>query len=87
MLRSACSRADYYDVWVKPLSDGRTAVACLNRMDFVLDVELNAKTVEGISLNRIYSVDDRSEISATGTSLFVKLAPYQCKIYIFGKAH
>lgn len=79
-------RADYYDVWVKPLFDGRTAVACFNRMDFALDVELNVKTVEGISLDRIYSVDDRSDISATGESLFVKLAPHQCKIYIFGRA-
>lgn len=45
-------RADHYDVWVKPLSDGSKAIACLNRISGPVDVELNVKTVEGLSLDR-----------------------------------
>lgn len=77
-------RADYYDIWVKPLADGRKAVACFNRMDTPQNIELNAKTVEGLSLEQVYSLDSRSTENAAD-GMIVKLAPYQCKVYICGK--
>lgn len=78
-------RADYYDIWIKPLSDGRKAVACFNRSASPQTVELNMKTAEDLSLEQVYSLNDRSMINA-GKKLLVKLAPYQCKVYICGKA-
>lgn len=36
-------RADHYDIWVKPLADGRKAVACFNRADTPRTIELNSK--------------------------------------------
>ncbi len=81
-------RSDYYDVWVKPLADGRKAVACFNRASSPQTVELNESTVEGLSFEQIYSLEDRSTPNAPGAKeLLVKLAPYQCKVYIFGKGH
>lgn len=77
-------RADYYDIWVKPLADGRKAVACFNRMDTPQNIELNAKTVEGLSLEQVYSLDSRSTANVAD-GMIVKLAPYQCKVYICGK--
>lgn len=77
-------RSDYYDIWVKPLADGRKAVACFNRTAAPQNMELNVKTVEGLDLEQIYSLDDRSIIGA-GKKLLIKLAPYQCKIFICGK--
>lgn len=77
-------RADYYDIWVKPLADGRKAVACFNRMDTPQNIELNAKTVEGLSLEQVYSLDSRSTANVAD-GMIVKLAPYKCKVYICGK--
>ena len=53
-------RADHYDIWVKPLADGRKAVACFNRADTPRTIELNSKTVEDLSLEQVYSLDSRS---------------------------
>ncbi|MBD3588517.1 putative Ig domain-containing protein [Bacteroides sp. GM023] len=78
-------RADYYDVWVKPLADGRKAVACFNRTNSPQVVELNTQTVEDLSLNQVYSLDTRTTVDTT-KGIIVKLAPYQCKIYICGEA-
>lgn len=77
-------RADNYDVWAKPLADGRKAVACFNRTKTAQTVEMNEKTVENLCFEQIYSLDGRSTESGSD-KLFVKLAPYQCKVYIFGK--
>lgn len=79
-------RADYYDIWVKPLSDGRKAIACFNRTSTPRDITLNSKTVENLSLEEVYSLDERSTVNADNNELFVKLAPYQCKIFQCGKA-
>ncbi len=76
-------RSDYYDIWVKPLSDGRKAVACFNRMSVPHDITLNSKTVENLSFEEVYSLDEHSKIMRK--EIIVKLAPYQCKIYLFGK--
>lgn len=78
-------RSDYYDIWVKPLADGRKAVACFNRAATDRSVELTAKTVENLSLKQVYSLEDRSTVNAE-KGLIVKLAPYQCKIFICGTA-
>ena len=77
-------RADHYDIWVKPLADGRKAVACFNRADAPRTIELNSKTVEGLSLEQVYSLDSRSMENAVN-NIMVDLAPYQCKVYICGK--
>lgn len=77
-------RSDYYDVWVKPLADGRKAVACFNRTDFPQEVELNTKLVEELSLKRVYSLDSRAEVDAR-QGLTVRLAPWQCRIFICGE--
>lgn len=80
-------RADYYDIWVKPLADGRKAVACFNRTSTPQDITLNAKTIEHLSLDEIYSLDKRSVVNAKNGELFVKLAPYQCKVFLCGKSN
>ena len=77
-------RADHYDIWVKPLADGRKAVACFNRADTPRTIELNSKTVEDLSLEQVYSLDSRSMENAAN-NIMVDLAPYQCKVYICGK--
>ena len=75
-------RADHYDVWVKPLSDGSKAIACLNRISGPVDVELNVKTVEGLSLDRVYDVIEGSLVAEASTGWVVKLAPGECKVFI-----
>ena len=77
-------RSDHYDIWVKPLADGRKAIACFNRKNVPYNFVLSPKTVENLSLEQVYSLDERSTIS--GKEIMVKLAPYQCKIYLCGKA-
>ena len=79
-------RSDYYDIWVKPLADGRKAIACFNRMSSPQTVVLNDKTVAGLAFEQIYSLDNRlMQNNGDSKELIVKLAPYQCKAYIFGK--
>ena len=79
-------RSDYYDIWVKSLADGRKAVACFNRMNSPQTVVLNDKTVVGLAFEQIYSLGNRSlQNNSNSKELIVKLAPYQCKAYIFGK--
>ena len=81
---NAVEGADHYDIWVKPLADGRKAVACFNRADTPRTIELNSKTVEDLSLEQVYSLDSRSMENAAN-NIMVDLAPYQCKVYICGK--
>ena len=75
-------RADHYDIWVKPLSDGSKAIACLNRISGPVDVELNEKTVEGLSLDKVYNVMEGGIVPDTSTGWIVKLAPGECKVFI-----
>ena len=75
-------RADHYDIWVKPLSDGSKAIACLNRISGPVDVELNEKTVEGLSLDKVYNVMEGGIVPDTSTGWIVKLAPRECKVFI-----
>ena len=77
-------RSDKYDIWVKPLADGRKAVACFNRANTPLNVNLNTKTLENLSLEQVYSLEDHSTTNAE-KGFIVQLAPYQCKIFICGK--
>lgn len=46
---------------------------------------MNTQTVEDLSLNQVYSLDTGTTVDAT-KGIIVKLAPYQCKIYICGEA-
>lgn len=75
-------RADHYDIRVKPLSDGSKAIACLNRISGPVDVELNEKTVEGLSLDKVYNVMEGGIVPDTSTGWIVKLAPGECKVFI-----
>lgn len=74
-------RADYYDVWVKPLADGRKAIACFNRTGKPQTVEINTKTVENLSLKQVYNLDTY-RMETPGESMIVKLAPHQCKVFL-----
>lgn len=75
-------RADHYDIWVKPLADGSKAIACFNRTNKPIEVELNKKTVEGLSLNRITNATDNCRLVSIENGKLVKLAPYQCAVLI-----
>lgn len=75
-------RADHYDIWVKPLADGSKAVACFNRTDKPVDVELNGKTVEGLSLNQVTNATEDCRLVSIENGKLVKLAPYQCTVLI-----
>lgn len=78
--------SDHYDIWVKPLADGRKAVACFNRTKSPQTVLLNEKTIADLSFEQIYCLDNRlTKSDIESKELIVKLAPYQCKVYIFGK--
>ena len=77
---------DHYDIWVKPLADGRKAVACFNRASSPQTVILNENTIADLSFEQIYCLDSHLTKSGSDSKeLIVKLAPYQCKVYIFGK--
>lgn len=78
-------RADRYDVWVKPLSNGTKAIACFNRTDKPITVEFNAKTIEGISLDNLSEVTDQHNIIRQKEVLLIKLAPYQCSVFTLGQ--
>ena len=79
-------RSDHYDIWVKPLADGRKAVACFNRASSPQTVILNENTIADLSFEQIYCLDSHLTKSGSDSKeLIVKLAPYQCKVYIFGK--
>ena len=77
-------RSDYYDIWVKPLADGRKAVACFNRATSPVDVELNDKTAKDLSLEQVYDIETKNVLQPEG-KMFVRLAPYQCKVFVCGK--
>lgn len=79
-------RSDYYDVWVKPLADGRKAVACFNRSDSPVDVELTAKTVEELSLKQVYDLQTRTTLSPSDNRLSMRLQPYECKVFLCGES-
>ena len=58
-------RADHYDVWVKPLADGRKAVAFFNRASFPQTVILNENTIADLSFEQIYCLD--SHLTKSGS--------------------
>ena len=66
------------------------SVKCLyvNKIDYKIgisgpvDVELNVKTVEGLSLDRVYDVIEGSLVAEASTGWIVKLAPGECKVFI-----
>ena len=45
-------------------------------------MELNVKTVEGLSLDRVYDVIEGSLVAEASTGWIVKLAPGECKVFI-----
>ncbi len=49
-------------------------------------VILNENTIADLSFEQIYCLDSHLTKSGSDSKeLIVKLAPYQCKVYIFGK--
>lgn len=76
--------ADYFDIWVKPLSNNEMVIACLNRSDKLLDVLIDSKTIPGLTTNaEIKDVWAGRNLGKLSDGLNVKLEPYQCKVYIF----
>lgn len=75
-------RSDYYDIWIKPLSDGSKAVACFNRTDTPKDVELNTKSAEGLSFAQVTPATDNAVLHKIDNGVIVKLAPFQCTVLI-----
>ncbi len=77
-------RADYFDIWVKPLYNGSYAIACLNRKNENLNVLIDSSTIPGITTKmNIRDVWERTNLGSRPQGLMVELAPHQCKVYIF----
>ncbi len=77
---------DGYQVWIKPLTDGSSAVACLNKTGNIIDIKLDKNVLPELNITGdIRDVWEHANIKAKAEGLDVSLSPYECKVYVLKK--
>ena len=74
---------DHYEVWTKPLTDDRVAVACLNKRAEGREVTLDfaaLKLPQKAAVRDVWAHQDKGEVE---DALVTVLAPYATNVFIF----
>lgn len=75
-----------YQIWRKPLVEGKEAIACFNTTENVIEFTLDENMVASMAISKeIRDVWAHKNIKVDSKKMNIILRPYQCGIYIVNK--